>query len=495
MKIKRQPDIDEKIVSIKSKIQDLINRGQYDQAWEKLEKMQAAAINDADVYSMKSIILIAGNKLTEAEKLLVEGANSTSRNFDLLYNLGYIYEQQGKLAKAADIYLEAEKLASGKEETNDINAAVGRLREIPQAEMYIANARTMNAVDEIKQMVKERKYSQVIKTCEDYLQGNEPLGYIYYYLGVAYNALSDFAKSEEYHRKALTTDRKLADLREQKVLFKDVYDEAQICCIGCGCEDSDAVWVGNQSLAEIDKGLINPLRIWVRCRNCGLVYANPQPMKDTMDKYYSLYAQGMQGGLYGNIESLFEKKVQMSNNRLNIIKELNKGGKRLLDIGAGTGIFTGTAIDRGWNATGLELTGEDCQYARDNFGLELVRKDFYQLGDTGMYDVITMFEVIEHLYTPFKDLAKVNSMISNGGLLVVATPIVDSLYAKKMKERNPFWYVKTHLTYFPRSVLTDYLISAGFAVLDTRLSEEGMGRMEFYCRKVREASNELSVTR
>lgn len=489
MKGREQRDIDGKLTSIKNKIQALINGGQYEKAWESLKKLQTAAANDADICSMKSVILLAQNKLSQAEKLLTEGINNWPESFDLLYNLGYTYELQEEIAKAVDVYLKAEMLVSCQEESNDIRAAIDRLQKTPEAEGYIISARTRNTVERITQKIKGREYDKAIEVCEDYLQYNSPLGLVYYYLGVAYNALSDYERAKEYHKKALILDRTLADLRRQIDVFRDTYDETEVCCIGCGREESDTVWVGNQSIAVIDEGLINPLRVWVKCKNCGLIYSNPLPGKDAMDKYYSFFAKAVKKGMYGDIESLFEKKVQLSNNRLSTIANLNKGGKKLLDIGAGTGIFVGTAIDRGWDAAGLELTPEDCKYAKANFNLDLIQEGFYQFDDTGKYDVITMFEVIEHLYTPYKDLIKVNNMIEDRGLLVVATPIADSLYSKKIKEKNPFWHEKSHLTYFSRTTLLDYLNSAGFEVLDMNLSQEGMGRMEFYCRKVREASD------
>lgn len=156
----------------------------------------------------------------------------------------------------------------------------------------------------------------------------------------------------------------------------------------------------------------------------------------------------------------------------------------MLDIGTGIGTFVKAAIDRGIEAYGLELTPEDCEYAKTNYGLELIQRNFYDFGDENQYDVVTMFEVIEHLRHPQEDLIRINQIVKKNGLFVIATPILDSNYGDETKENNTFWNVVSHLSYFTKNVLSEYLKNAGFMVIDIKDSIEGMGRMEFYCRKI-----------
>lgn len=191
--------------------------------------------------------------------------------------------------------------------------------------------------------------------------------------------------------------------------------------------------------------------------------------------FYEWGVNNMQGAdIYKKLKENIKQLIAQGNADL---------AKTLLDIGAGIGVFTGVALDRGWQAEGLELTPEDCIYAKEQFDLNLKQENFYSYNDEKKYDVVTLFEVIEHLLNPLKDLKQINKLIKDEGILIIATPIQDTLYGKKMKESNVFWNVVTHLSYFTKEVMIRYLKEAGFNILDISGSNEGMGRMEFYCRK------------
>ncbi|MEG6612755.1 class I SAM-dependent methyltransferase [Pseudoclostridium thermosuccinogenes] len=331
------------------------------------------------------------------------------------------------------------------------------------------------------------KYNEIISICEFWNRAvNDNTAIIYFFLGIAYNGVKDFYSSIQSHKKALQLDPTLADIKYKQDLYKGIYDEYRTACIGCGSNEYDIVNVTNQSITEVNLGIINPLRIWVQCKDCGLIFANPIPSKKSMDTYYSLITkERREGGRYTNVDNMLEFLIKMSNYRLEKIEHIRNGRGSLLDIGTGVGVFVGVALERGWRAEGLELTQEDCKYAKENFGISLRNRDFYALGEGEDYDVITLFEVIEHLRTPLKDLKQINRLVKDNGLLVIATPIVDSLHGKKARETSGYWNVVTHLSYFSKSVLMNYLEKAGFETIEVNYSPEGIGRMEFYCKKVK----------
>jgi len=305
-------------------------------------------------------------------------------------------------------------------------------------------------------------------------------------MGVIYNSLGEFQLSLRNHKRALELDGSLADIKNRKSVYKKKYHESISACIGCKCPEFQVVNITNQSISEDNKEIINPVRTWVKCKECELIYSNPIPDESSLDRYYSIIAEEKFGGIYGDIDTRFEFLVSMASRRLEKIENYNTGNKSILDIGTGIGVFVGVANDRGWIADGIELTHEDCNYAKDKYGIQLIQKNFYDIKENIKYDVVTLFEVIEHLRTPLNDLMRINELINMDGLLVVATPIQDSLYGRKTREDNVFWNVVAHLSYFPKDVLINYLNKAGFEILEINNSPEGMGRMEFYCRKIKE---------
>ncbi|AVQ44394.1 glycosyltransferase [Clostridium botulinum] len=93
-----------KLNEIKSKIKNMIDRNQLDYANKLIDDYIEKIPNDIEIYSMKSIILIIKGKLEEAEIILKAGLELDYDNFDLNYNLAYVYEQDGYISKASACY-------------------------------------------------------------------------------------------------------------------------------------------------------------------------------------------------------------------------------------------------------------------------------------------------------------------------------------------------------------------------------------------------------
>ena len=139
---------------------------------------------------------------------------------------------------------------------------------------------------------------------------------------------------------------------------------------------------------------------------------------------------------------------------------------RLLDIGAGPGIFVSEAARRGWSAMGLEPSTWAVRYGQEHFGIEM------KLGETAALqevppnscDVVTLFDVIEHVADPRALIEAAAAIVRPGGLLVLTTPRFDSLLARIMGRR---WYCifPAHIQYFTQRSLFALLQSAGFSIL------------------------------
>ena len=101
---------------------------------------------------------------------------------------------------------------------------------------------------------------------------------------------------------------------------------------------------------------------------------------------------------------------------------------RLLDIGCGVGVFLELARARGWQVTGVDISDYAVQHAREQRGLDArcgVLRDM-QFND-GSFDVITMWDVIEHLPDPLAELREVRRVLRQDGCLLINTPNEASL--------------------------------------------------------------------
>ncbi|EPY6472742.1 methyltransferase domain-containing protein [Clostridium sporogenes] len=337
-----------------------------------------------------------------------------------------------------------------------------------------------------KNYTNSEMYLEVIEVCRFWINKiDNSTGSIYFIMGYIYNNLKEFDKAIKYHKMSLKLDSKLADIKYSEHHYKENYDETYTHCIGCNCKEYEIINVINQSLVETNLGLINPLRVWVKCKKCGLIYTNLIPSEESMDEFYfQVWKERRKGGKYTNVDNSIEFLISMSNKRLEKLENIYKKKGSILDIGTGIGVFTGVAKERGWQVEGLEFNKNDCEYAKKNFGITLLQENFYDFSNDRKYDVVTMFEVIEHLRTPLKDLKKIGEIVKKDGMFVIATPIVDSLHAKKEGLNAANWYVVAHLSYFSFDVLKNYLHLAGFKIVEINYSPEGYGRLEFYCSKL-----------
>lgn len=134
----------------------------------------------------------------------------------------------------------------------------------------------------------------------------------------------------------------------------------------------------------------------------------------------------------------------------------------LLDIGTNTGLFVKVAQDHGWQATGLEPNLEAAKIAKKNYNLDLINKPFAaSVFKNTRFDVITMWDVIEHFENPDQEVAKVFKLLKPGGLFVFSTVDPESFLAKVMGTKW-HWYMEMHRVFFSPQSARHYLMAAGF---------------------------------
>ena len=195
----------------------------------------------------------------------------------------------------------------------------------------------------------------------------------------------------------------------------------------------------------------------VQCVKCGLVYTNPRlDGADILDSYQAvedpLYLQERDG------------RVLTFERHLRPLEKITPPPGRLLDVGAYTGVFVEIAARHGWDAWGLEPSHWAVSQARRQ-GLNLIEGtlDSADLAEAS-FDVITFWDVIEHVTHPFAEIQRARRLLKPGGLLVLHTMDIDSLFARMMGPRWP-WLMEMHIYYFTPRTLTRLLQQAGFDVL------------------------------
>jgi SAM-dependent methyltransferase len=199
----------------------------------------------------------------------------------------------------------------------------------------------------------------------------------------------------------------------------------------------------------------------VECRSCDLVYMNPRPHHQSVQDNYS----AVEDTRYLDEE---QGRVETFTESLEHVAEFMPSG-RMLDVGCHVGTFLTIAEQHGFQVAGVEPSTWASEIARGRITGPVHRGAVEDAPlPEGGYDVITLWDVIEHLPDPALDLRSIHSSLRPGGIFAVSTMDVDSLFARVLGRRWP-WYMQMHLVYFSRRTLSEMLRREGFQIVDVRL--------------------------
>ena len=206
----------------------------------------------------------------------------------------------------------------------------------------------------------------------------------------------------------------------------------------------------------------------VKCPNCQLVFYDQQVDVEALytKDYFS-------GGEYADY--LADKEIIQRNfsQRIKQLRKYKEGG-RLLEIGSAYGLFLDIAQPY-WEVTGVEISTDCADYARNSLGLNVKAADFLSLPDElESYDLICLWDTIEHLEHPVRYIEKATRWLKPGGVLFVTTGDIDSKMARLRKDKWRLIHPPTHLYYFSVATLSQAMNKAGLGVID--VSHVGFSR-------------------
>jgi 2-polyprenyl-3-methyl-5-hydroxy-6-metoxy-1,4-benzoquinol methylase len=195
-------------------------------------------------------------------------------------------------------------------------------------------------------------------------------------------------------------------------------------------------------------------------------------MKQTHLKklYTKTYFQNTNSSVFGYDDYLAdEEKIRKTfKKRLRRIEDYKKKGN-ILDLGCATGFFLDEAKKRGFRVNGVELSAFAASYANTKLKISVKNSDILSASfKPKSFDVITMWDVIEHIPNPQETLKKIYSWLKDDGVLVFATPDVGSIPARLTGYRWIGYKLSDeHLSYFSLETLTKLLEKAGFTIQES----------------------------
>lgn len=209
-----------------------------------------------------------------------------------------------------------------------------------------------------------------------------------------------------------------------------------------------------------------------KCPNCGLYSLNFEG--DYQKFITTYYSKGFftGGKLYrAYADYVGDKKTVLKNMKkyLTVIKKFKKKGK-LLDLGCAMGFLIEEANQWNYDAYGVDISEYAVNIAKKLVGNNRVIigkvEDLDRvLGKNNSFDIITMFDLIEHLENPKEVLKKVAKVMHKDGILVVQTGDAGSTWAKLMGKNWHFFAPPQHFYFYSQKNMKDLLEQAGFKIV------------------------------
>ena len=174
-----------------------------------------------------------------------------------------------------------------------------------------------------------------------------------------------------------------------------------------------------------------------------------------------------------------EHKAGIVSLELDFLATLIAAGKRLIDIGGGSGAFAVAAARRGWVASAVDPALDIGSL--ENSAVQGYRGLLSQVPNSEQFDIATIWDVIEHVEEPFEFLLDIRKRLCSGGFLVLSTgnyKSVDRLSAGKQH----WMYQLDHRWYFSPESIGRLLSLTGFEVVDSckRVLRPGWSGGEFH---------------
>jgi len=208
---------------------------------------------------------------------------------------------------------------------------------------------------------------------------------------------------------------------------------------------------------------------FVRCRACGLIQQNPQPLAASVLRRYGqdyLAYEVERQFDYRDLELLALADLRFGERVAPLVEEARREGRApaILDVGCATGALLARFKESGWLATGVEACAESAAYGSEHFGLDIRPTTLEAAGlGASRFDVVHASHLIEHLNDPAGFLSEVRGLLRPGGLLFLTTPNADGFQARLLGKA---WRsaINDHLYLFSAGTLRSMLERKGFTV-------------------------------
>lgn len=192
-----------------------------------------------------------------------------------------------------------------------------------------------------------------------------------------------------------------------------------------------------------------------QCPQCATAWTSPVP--SNLEPYYPRSYRRYNAIIISILKFLYRQRVGRWARRL------PKAGSAL-ELGCGDGFMLNALRSFGWTVAGTERTEEMARFARDQFGLTVYVESQQPIPAEARFDLVVLFQVLEHLHNPVEELSRAASLLASGGSVIVAVPNFGSWQSRFAKSGWFHLDVPRHLVHLSPESLAQAASKAGLKI-------------------------------
>jgi SAM-dependent methyltransferase len=239
-------------------------------------------------------------------------------------------------------------------------------------------------------------------------------------------------------------------------------------CLVCGSDRREREWPAHGTML-------------LRCLDCEHRYFERMPRNLAEVYEGESYLEASKVSYVANVDYRLRR---FAAERLEILARDKPftAGQHLLDVGCGTGWFLGAAQARGYAVSGFEFSAALARFTSEAIGCRVYDSELAAID--ARFDIVTLFDVIEHVPSPVATLRVVRELLRPGGVTLVFCPNFDSLAIRAARGESNLVMPTRHLSYFTRSSVERLCALAGMRLLWFRTAGIDVGDlMAWYERR------------
>ena len=202
----------------------------------------------------------------------------------------------------------------------------------------------------------------------------------------------------------------------------------------------------------------------MKCKKCGHVQLNPVPSQKEDDRFYDENLQDKNVNDVGTIGRAYNKMIEDTIRRIDVIKKITPKKGKILEIGSGHGFFLEMMRKEGFDMTGIDISKEKRRIAKKVTKVKVLDVNINEENlNLGPFDAVVLFHVLEHIADPVMFLKNIRRILKPKGVVVVEVPNCNDFQLDLNKSYRDFYWQRAHIHYYTPNILKRIFKASGLS--------------------------------